>query len=210
MKIKKWSLNPFMENTYLLYDDSKEAVLVDPGNSNQAEDKAIIDFINEENLILNCILLTHAHIDHIMGLKSITDKYPVNVYLHPEDLVIYNNAEKTAQMYGLPYNPSFVEPKEMNINAGFTFGNSDLEIRFVPGHAPGHVVFINHASKTIIAGDTLFKGSIGRTDLAFGNHELLISSIKSELFTLPNEYTIFSGHGAETDIGSEKTSNPFF
>ena len=210
MKIKQWAFNPFSENTYLLYDDSNEAVIVDPGNSDPAEDQAIKGFIESEGLNLKCILLTHSHIDHIMGLKFLNDTYSKPVYLHPKDLVIYNNAEQTAQMYGLPYNPSFAEPSEFNLEEGFSFGNSDLEIRFVPGHAPGHVVFIHHESKSIIAGDTLFNGSIGRTDLAFGNHDLLISSIRAELFTLPEDYIIFCGHGPETSIGTEMVHNPFF
>jgi len=210
MKIKQWEFNPFSENTYLLYDDSKECVLIDPGNSNPMEDATILDFLKSNELNLKCILLTHSHIDHIMGLKAMNDTFGLDVYLHPDDKVIYENADKTAQMYGMPYNPSFVETKDLEVDVDFKFGNSDLEIRFVPGHAPGHVVFINHLSKTIIAGDTLFNGSIGRTDLPFGNHEVLISSIKEQMFTLPDEYIIYCGHGPETTVGAERTSNPFF
>ena len=209
MILKHWALNPFKENTYILYDETKECVIIDPGNSNKSEDNLLQSFIDENDLKPKCVLLTHSHIDHVMGLKYWVDKYKLDVYLHPLDNVIYENAEKTAQMYGLPYNPSFAEPKPLDGHT-FSFGSTELEIRFVPGHAPGHVVFIHHSTGKVVAGDTLFSGSIGRTDLAFGNHDQLIEKIKSELFSLPEHYQVHCGHGPYTTIGVEKSSNPFF
>lgn len=199
---------PFQENAVLIHN-TQEAWIVDPGFYNSAEEENFVSFLNQHNLKLTRLLNTHAHIDHVMGNAFIFEKFGLLPEMHRADLPTFDLAEKSAQMYGLNYTPS---PKPVSfIKEGehLFFGDVELEIRFVPGHAPGHVVFIDHQAKTVVNGDCLFSGSIGRTDLPGGNHEQLLNAIKEQLYTLPNDYTVICGHGPNTTIGKEKTSNPF-
>lgn len=209
MNIKHFTFNPFQENTYLLWS-GHEAVIIDPGMMTSAEENQIHDFIKEHNLELKRCLLTHCHIDHVLGLKYIESQYGLLPEFHADDMMLYESNDRTASMYGIPYNGAPEPGDHLKVEDKITFGEVALEIRFVPGHAPGHVVFIDHASKQVIAGDTLFQGSIGRTDLPGGNHEQLIDCIKKELFTLDGDYQVHSGHGPSTSIGFEKENNPFF
>jgi hydroxyacylglutathione hydrolase len=210
MKIQKFTFNPFQENTYIIWDETLlHCAIVDPGNYNAAENQLLKDFIVENQLIPQYLLGTHAHIDHVFGNWFVKQHWPVSYYLHAEDHSMLERSLQMAALWQLNYTPG--PPPDKNLNHGdiITIGDSELEVRFVPGHAPGHVVFVNHQNKWILGGDTLFQGSIGRTDLPGGNHDLLISKIKSELLVLPDDYTVFSGHGPETSIGYEKENNPF-
>ena len=210
MEIKKFTFNPFQENTYVLYDESKEAIIVDPGCFNSSEEKQLTNFISENNLTPVKLVNTHAHIDHVLGNKFVADKYQIGLALYDSEYPMLKMAKTSADLYGVPYNES-PEPSEF-LKEGelLKFGNTALEIIFVPGHAPDHLVFLNTSQNLLIAGDTLFKGSIGRTDLPGGNHEQLIDNIKEKLFTMDREVVVYSGHGDETTIGEEKANNPFF
>jgi glyoxylase-like metal-dependent hydrolase (beta-lactamase superfamily II) len=211
MEVKKFTFNPFQENTYVLFDDSKECIIVDAGCYFPAEMESLKIFIQENGLTPVKLISTHSHLDHVFGNKVVTDHYKIPLGIHPEDEVTLDALERTASMYGVPNVFKSPEP-DFYFKHGdkVIFGQSELEVRFVPGHAPGHVVFISHEDKLVINGDCLFAGSIGRTDLPGGNHELLLQKIREELFTLPEDYLVYSGHGPETTIGVEKNTNPFF
>ncbi|MEQ8908277.1 MAG: MBL fold metallo-hydrolase [Vicingaceae bacterium] len=210
MQIKKFTFNPFQENTYVLYDDSKKAVVVDPGCYDKSERNELSDFIEEKELEPVRLLNTHAHIDHVFGNQFVHQKYKLELELHELDFPILEAAGRWGETYGLNYEESPKPKKELVEGESVVFGNTKLEVLHVPGHAPGHVVFINQKEKVMIGGDVLFRGSIGRTDLPGGNHDQLLKMIKEKVFTLDPEITVYSGHGPETNIGYEKSYNPFF
>ncbi|RIV26828.1 MBL fold metallo-hydrolase [Fibrisoma montanum] len=208
--IQVFEFSPFSENTYVVADDTTgEAVVIDPGCYDQSEKETLSRFIDERKLTVKYLLLTHAHLDHVFGCAYVKRKYGVKLYLHEQDMVIYNDVPTRCTLYGLRgYEPTDVDAF---IKAGdqFTFGNITLDVVFVPGHAPGHVAFINHAERYVIGGDTLFQGSVGRTDFPYSNHTDLMNSIRTQLYTLPDDYTVYPGHMEPTTIGREKQTNPF-
>lgn len=210
VSVKKFVFNPFQENTYVLYDDSKECVIIDPGCYQPQEEKALIDFISENGLKPTMLISTHSHIDHVFGNKFVVEHYKIPLYIHENDLETLERVPSYAPMYGFPDFQESPSPSGyFDLNKGISFGNSHLEIVYVPGHAPGHVAFISKEDKFVINGDCLFYGSIGRTDLPGGDHNTLLQSIREKLFTLPDDFKVYCGHGPETTIGFEKANNPF-
>ncbi len=210
MQVKSFTFNPFQENTYVLYDKSKECIIIDPGCYEKNEQLELQTFIQENQLKPVKLINTHCHIDHILGNQFVSDKWSLKLYMHEADLPILENAREISKAYGLqnytgsPYPEDFLEDGDV-----LKFGNTSLDILFTPGHAPGHICLYNKEKKILIAGDVIFKGSIGRTDLPGGNFETLINSIQEKLFPLPNEMQIYCGHGPETTLAHEKESNPF-
>jgi glyoxylase-like metal-dependent hydrolase (beta-lactamase superfamily II) len=207
--IKSFTFNAFQENTYLVYDESGEGILIDPGCFENHEKTELEQYILVEEIRLTKILNTHCHIDHVLGNAWAKRTFGIPLFIHPQEVPVLKSVEIYAPNYGFAgYEPSepdgFLEENQLMI-----VGKEELKTLFVPGHAPGHVVFYHQNSGRCIAGDTLFRTSIGRTDLPGGNHELLLSKIKSELFTLPDETIIFPGHGPETTISFEKSNNPY-
>jgi hydroxyacylglutathione hydrolase len=198
-----------MENTYVLYDDSLEAVIFDPGCYEKHEQNELLGFIEEENLQVKYLLNTHCHIDHVLGNAFIKTKFQVPLYIHEKENAVLNSVLAYAPNYGFGgyevAQPDYYISEDDKIH----FGKTVLEIRFVPGHSPGHVVFYHKENGICIAGDTLFQGSIGRTDLPGGDHQTLLSAIKEKLFSLPEETKVYPGHGEMTTIGFEKEYNPF-
>ncbi|MBI3500466.1 MAG: MBL fold metallo-hydrolase [Bacteroidetes bacterium] len=209
ISIQGFTFNPFEENTYILFDETKECILIDPGCSNPSEQKELSDFISEENLKPVRLLNTHCHIDHVFGNSFIAKKYNLELEIHKEDLEVLHSLPQVSHLYGLNAEESVEPSKFLEEGSKLTFGNSSLDILFIPGHSPGSVCFVSHADKFVIGGDVLFQGSIGRTDLPGGNHEGLLANIREKLFTLDDDYTVFPGHGGETTIGFEKKNNPF-
>lgn len=210
MQLHSFNFNPFQENTYILWDEeSLDCAIVDAGNSNPEENAALKTFIENNKLNPKMLLGTHAHIDHVFGNWYIKHEWNIPYYLHKEDYSMLERSIQMAALWQLNYTPSPEPDIELNHGDNIKIGNINLEVRFVPGHAPGHVIFVHHPSKTVIGGDCLFRGSIGRTDLPGGNHDLLIEKIKTEMLSLPEDYTVYSGHGPETSIGNEKMHNPF-
>ena len=209
--IQKFTFNPFMENTYVLYDSSKECVIIDPGCFTNEEEQILSNFISENKLNPVMLWHTHSHLDHMFGSSYVMNTYNIELWIHNEDFQTLMAFNRACDMYGIPVknNPPN-ESKFFDLQNGITFGNSTIEVRFVPGHAPGHVVFISNESNFVVNGDCLFDGSIGRTDLPGGNHQQLLESIRKELFTLDENMVVYCGHGSETTIGKEKQSNPFF
>lgn len=208
--VQSFTFGPFQENTYVLYDNTREAVIIDPGCYRPSEEAALALFIQENALQAKYLLNTHAHIDHILGNQFVCETYQLKPLLHKNDQILLEEmAPKSAQMYGFTYKPSPSPEQWLHEGDEIFFGNTVLNIVHTPGHAPGHVVFINPRDHFVINGDVLFQGSIGRTDLPFCNHQDLISSIQNKLYTLPDDYIVYTGHGEPTSIGHEKRTNPF-
>ncbi|GAB3727855.1 MBL fold metallo-hydrolase [Spirosoma lituiforme] len=208
--IQIFEFSPFHENTYVIADEATgEAVIIDPGCYEQAEKEALSTFINANKLTIKYVLLTHSHLDHVFGVAYVKRRFNVKAYLHKLDMVIFNDVPTRCALYGLRgYEPSTIDAYLTECDQ-FRFGNTVLDVIFVPGHAPGHVAFVNHAERYVIGGDVLFKGSVGRTDFPYCNHADLINSIQTELFTLPDDYTVYPGHMEPTTIGTEKRTNPY-
>ena len=210
MKIKSFTFNPFQENTFVVYDDTKECVIIDPGCYTDKERDELRRFITSEGLKPVKLINTHCHIDHVLGNKFVSELWDLELYMNKEDLSLLENAGNIGKMYGMedyegsPYPKHFLAQDDT-----LTFGESSFKILFTPGHAPGHICLYSKESNLVIAGDVLFQGSIGRTDLPGGDHSTLINSIITQLFTLPNETQVFCGHGPSTTIGYEKEHNPF-
>lgn len=207
--IHTFTFGPFQENTYILYNEAKDAVIIDPGNMSASEDQEVKNFIASHGLSLKRLLLTHAHVDHISGNRFIFDTYGLLPELHREDIPLLERHKMVADMYGLPCQESPMAKEFLNEGDVIELGKDVLNIYFTPGHAPGHIVFHCKAQDFLIAGDVLFKGSIGRTDLPGGDFDTLIRSIKQKLFPLADNTTVYSGHGPSTSIGFEKKNNPF-
>ncbi|WP_448530528.1 MBL fold metallo-hydrolase [Raineya sp.] len=209
IQIVSFVFSPFAENTYVLYDNTQEAVIIDPGCYNNAERKALQDFIAEKNLKIVKLLNTHCHLDHVFGNEFVKQTYNVKAYAHENEDFNLGILEASARMFGIARIESTRTDVYLKENDVVEFGNSALQVLFTPGHSPGHVVFYNAEQGFCINGDVLFRNSIGRTDLPGGNHQTLINAIRKVMFALPDDTTIFTGHGEPTTIGFEKKHNPF-
>ncbi|MCT4582165.1 MAG: MBL fold metallo-hydrolase [Flavobacteriales bacterium] len=208
--VEQHTFNPFQENTFLIYDETKEALVVDPGCYFPEEKERLKQLIETKELQLKGIISTHSHLDHVFGNKYIMDTFNVGLTIHREDLQTLKMLSRTAEMYGIPNVETSPEPTHFIAEGEqVKLGNSVLEVVFVPGHAPGHIAFISHEDRFVINGDCLFQGSIGRTDLPGGNMEQLLRSIREKIFSLPDDYTVYCGHGPSTTVGYEKENNPF-
>jgi len=209
LSVQSFTFNPFQENTYVLFDETKEAVIIDPGCSDRAEEKELSQWIDDAGLKVRFILLTHSHIDHILGAWFVKDKYKAPLCIHPKDEATLRSGKVVSAMYGLDKFTPVEHDQYLSEEQLVKFGNTKLSVLFLPGHAPGHVGFYHADEKVLIGGDVLFRSSIGRTDLPGGDFDTLISSIHQKLFTLPDDVVVYPGHGPETTIGEEKVSNPF-
>ena len=209
MNVTCLTFNAFQENTYILHDDTNECVVIDPGCYEKQECEQLKDFIQENGLKVVRLLNTHCHIDHVLGNKFVADTYKVGLEIHPDDEQTLRAIPTYAPAYGFHKYEELLPAAYLKEGDVVSFGSTELQVLFTPGHAPGHVVFYNGPEKICIGGDVLFQNSIGRTDLPGGNFETLISSIKSKLFALPDDVTVYPGHGPETTIGHERNNNPF-
>lgn len=209
VKIKAFSFNPFQTNTYLIWDESKEAVIIDAAMYSVDENKQLLNFIKENSLILKASVCTHAHVDHIMGNAFIEEEFGLNPKMNEDGKMFLENAEEYANSFGLSI-PNVVESNDF-ISEGdiISFGNSELEVINTPGHAAGSICLYNKSEKILFSGDVLFQGGIGRTDLPTGDFDTLLASIKEKLFKLDDDVKVYSGHGEPTAIGIEKESNPY-
>src|SRR5687768_181131 len=209
MTVTGLTFNPFSENTYLLHDETKECVIVDPGCSTAAEKAKLKQFVEDNGLKVVKLLNTHCHIDHVLGNKFVADTYNVGLEMHEADLPTLRAIPAYAPNYGIVDYEEVLPGTFLAENDTVFFGNTELKVIFAPGHAPGHIVFYDEKGKNLIAGDVLFQRSIGRTDLPGGDFDTLISSIKTKLFVLPDAVKVYPGHGPATTIGEEKRENPF-
>jgi len=209
-KIKVFVFNPFQENTFLLYDESNECIIIDAGCNEEHEFKQIDSFITENNLTLKLIINTHCHIDHIMGNAYLVDKYNVPSIAHKEDIPLLERSNDMALAFGFNIQEPPVPNKFVNEGDEVKFGNTTLEVKHVPGHSPGSIALYNEKEQFVIVGDVLFKGGIGRTDLPGGDYDTLIASINDKLFTLNSDVVVYSGHGESSTVAHEKSTNPYF
>ena len=205
-----FTFNDFSENTYLIQDENKECIIIDPGNNSPAEDKTLSDYIEANGLTPVRLLNTHCHLDHVFGNKYVADTYKLDLEIHEGEIPVLESTPQVCAMYGIPYpNPSPAPSHFLKPGDTITFGDTTLSIHFTPGHSPASVSFYNEQEGYIIGGDVLFQGSIGRTDLPGGNFDTLIQSIKDTFLVLPDETRVYSGHGPMTNVGDERKHNPF-
>jgi glyoxylase-like metal-dependent hydrolase (beta-lactamase superfamily II) len=209
MNIKKFTFNPVEVNAIVLWDETLDCVLIDPACFYPEEEQQLKQFIESNHLKPILLLNTHGHFDHLMGNGFIKKTWGLKNEIHQDDDYLVQRAETQALKFGMemPAPPSsgrFFADGEL-----ITFGNSELKVIHVPGHSPGGVAFYSEADQLLIAGDILFSGSIGRTDLPMGNYNLLISGIKEKLMVLNDEVKVYCGHGPGTTIGNEKRNNPY-
>lgn len=208
-RVQVFVFNPFQENTYVLYDETKEAVIVDPGCYEKDEKHELVEFIRAGHLNITMLLNTHCHIDHVLGNAFVKEKFKTKLYIHRGDEPVLKAVSAYAPNYGFQQYQESTPDAYLTEGDEIILGNQKLKVLFVPGHAPGHVAFYNEKEKVVIGGDVLFQNSIGRTDLPGGDFDTLIKSIHQKLFTLPDNVTVFPGHGPKTTIGVEKITNPF-
>lgn len=209
-KIKTFVFNPFQENTFLVYDETNECIIIDAGCNEEHEFNAIDKFIEENNLIVQSIVNTHCHIDHIMGNAYLVNKYKVPSIAHREDMPLIERSNDMALAFGFKVEEPPIPNRFVNEGEKIVFGNTELEVKHVPGHSPGSIALYCQKENFVIVGDVLFSGSIGRTDLPGGDYDTLIASINNKLFTLPDSTKVYPGHGEKTTVAHEKSTNPFF
>ncbi|MEH6304759.1 MBL fold metallo-hydrolase [Olivibacter sp. CPCC 100613] len=207
--VKRFENNPFAENTYILYDETLNCAIIDPGMYTEAEEKRVLHFISSNNLNPTLLLNTHCHVDHVLGNRVIYEAFGLLPQFHELEASVLSDVQVRAPMFGLRYEQSPIPEHFLPTAGEVSFGNTVLALIFAPGHSPGHLCFYHQQEKVLIGGDVLFKGSIGRTDLPGGNHQLLLRNIKEKLYNLPNDTVVYPGHGPETSIGEEKVNNPF-
>jgi hydroxyacylglutathione hydrolase len=209
LKIKSFTFNPFYENTYILYDDSLAAIVVDPGCYDTHEQAELDHFIALNALKVQSVVLTHAHIDHVLGAAYVKRKYNVPLIMHELDVPTLRSVAVYAPNYGFAAFESVTPEQFVQEGDTIALGQEELAVLFVPGHAPGHIALVHQEQKICIAGDVLFQRSIGRTDLPGGDYDTLIRSIRTKLFNLSDDTVVYCGHGPSTTIGDEKRHNPF-
>ncbi len=209
IQVKSFTFNPFLENSYLLFDETKECIIIDPGCYEKHEQNQLLKYVDENKLKVVRLLNTHCHIDHILGNYFVRNHFKIGLEVHSLDEATLKAVKVYAPNYGFQNYQEATIDKYLKEGDTIGFGNSHLDIMFVPGHAPGHVAFYNTDEKICIGGDVLFRESIGRTDLPGGNHDVLIASIHNKMFKLSDDTVVHCGHGPNTTIGHEKKYNPF-
>lgn len=210
MQIQVFTFNQFFENTIIVFDKTKECVIIDPGCYTISEKDTLQKYISINNLIPVKLINTHCHIDHILGNNFIAKTYDLELEMNANDMELIKSSNEIAQLYGFTdYEMSPLPKKFLNEGDTLEFGNSQFKILFTPGHAPGHISLYSEKDGLLISGDVLFNNSIGRTDLAGGNYDLLIESIKNKILTLNDNTIVYCGHGPSTTIGNERLNNPF-
>ena len=210
MKIKSFTFNPFQENTFVLYDTTKECIIIDPGCYTTKEQKILQKFIITHSLKPTKLINTHCHIDHILGNKFVSNEWNIELYVNKRELPLLEKSREISEMYGFDQYKMSPYPKHF-LDHGDTleFGENTMKVLFTPGHSPGHICLYSQTDNLLIAGDVIFQRSIGRTDLPGGNHKTLIESINREIISLPEKTQIFCGHGPSTILELEKKINPF-
>lgn len=211
MKVAIFQFSLFGINTYVVYDPASNCcAIIDPGMLGSQEEKAMTDFICKNNLKVTHVINTHLHLDHAVGNNFLKDSYKVPVLAHKDDEPLGERLQQQAYMFGINEKFNGVEISDyLSDGEIIKIGDGELKVLSVPGHSPGSVALYDKEDGFVIAGDALFKGSIGRTDLPGGSHSQLISSIKDKLLTLPDDTVVYPGHGPATTIRDEKRSNPY-
>jgi len=207
--VKKFVFNDFFENTYVVWDDTGECVIIDPGCISPHEKDMLFNFINEKRLRVSRLLNTHCHIDHIFGNKFVYEEFGALPECHEKELDTLRYAGASATLWGIPYFEESPLPQHyLSDEEEVGFGNTYLRVIYAPGHTPGHIMFY-HEDGVLFSGDVIFYRSVGRTDLPGGDYTTLMTSIREKVMTLPDDTIIHPGHGEDTTIGDEKLFNPF-
>ena len=209
LTVKAFSFNPVQENTYILYNEKRQCCIIDPGCYFPEEKNKLKSFINQNALTPVLLLNTHCHLDHVFGNEFVHNQWGLLLHIHEREKPVLDMAPATGELWQLPfenYSEKLVFIKE---DSTINIGDDKLEIRFTPGHSPGHICFYDELEGFAVSGDVLFNGSIGRTDLPGGDFDTLVHSIQTQLFTMPDDTKIYSGHGPMTTVGFEKMNNPF-
>jgi len=209
LTVKSFTFNPVQENTYVVYNQSGECCIIDPGCYFGNERNELKEFIQDADLSPKYLLNTHCHLDHVFGNKFVHDTWGLTLHLHEKEKPVLEYAPTFGLSWGLPFDNYEGDLIFLREGEAIRLGNDALHILFTPGHSPGHVCFYAEAEQFVIGGDVLFYQSIGRTDLPGGDFDTLITSIHKQLFVLPDEVVVYPGHGPETTIGYEKIHNPF-
>ena len=207
--VKVFEFSPIQENTYLLYNEAKNCIIIDPGCYTQEERDELYQFIKSNELIPMLLLNTHGHLDHVFGNKFVAETFQLIPHIHPLEKELLAYAPVSGLMYNLPFDHYEGELSFLEVGQSIILDTDELKVLFTPGHSPGSVSFYCEKQHFVISGDVLFKNSVGRTDLPGGNHEILIQSIKNQLLILPKETIVYSGHGVKTTIGEEKRGNAY-
>lgn len=207
--IRSFTFNFFSTNTFVLSDETKQCIIIDPGCSKPAEEEELVKYIEKNNLTPVAQVITHFHIDHVLGISFIFNKYGIEATAHEGGKVFWENSESLGFRFGFK-GDEFREPKHF-VKEGdlIKFGDSEFEVIEVPGHADGSICLVNNKQHFIMAGDVIFYGSIGRTDLPTGDFDILKTNILNKIFTLDDNYVIYPGHGQKTTVGMERLHNPF-
>ncbi|MEO7801152.1 MAG: MBL fold metallo-hydrolase [Ginsengibacter sp.] len=209
LNLKVFTFNPLQENTYILFNEEKKAIIIDPGCYYDEEKEELLSFITERQLEPALLLNTHCHLDHIFGNKWVSEIFKLQLHIHPNEQNVLALAPSSGLMFNLPFDNYNGTIKLIDEKLPVQFGKDELTILLTPGHSPGSICFYNKSAKYVIGGDVLFRDSIGRTDLPGGDHNTLLKSIRQNLFVLPEDVTVYPGHGPSTTIGYEKQYNQF-
>lgn len=210
VNIRKFVFNPFQENTFIVWDDkTKECAIIDPGCSDELEERELSGFIKENNLIAKYLINTHCHLDHIWGCNFVKSSYNLTYLIPEDDFDLLKNAGTQASLYSVQLKEPPVPDDFISENLKIYLGESEIKFLFTPGHTPGEFCIYFPKENFCIVGDVLFKDSIGRTDLWGGDYLTLIDSIKTKLLSLNDDVIIYPGHGDESTIGRERRKNPF-
>lgn len=209
MEVAVFTFNAFAENTYVLFDKTNDCVIIDPGCNSKQEQELLVEYVETKGLKPVKLVNTHCHIDHILGNRFISDKYGLELVSHRGEIPVLAAGKMTSDMYAINYDPSPEITSFLDEGDSLTFGETSLDVLFTPGHSPASISFFHAETKQLIAGDVLFDGSIGRTDLPGGDYDTLIANIKNKFFPLGDDVVVYPGHGPSTTIGKEKQLNPF-
>lgn len=209
--IKQFTFNHFEVNTYVIVDEAtKQCAIVDPACEASFEDSQLMQYIAEQQLTPVFVLLTHAHVDHIAGLRQVCGHYQLPVTMHKEGRKLLKQAEAYGSIMGFAVNNmDDLDVVEIEDNQMLKIGGLEVECRYVPGHCPGSMCYVVAADKAVVTGDALFHFSIGRTDLPGGDYPTLIDYLKRRVLTLPDDYAVLPGHGIASQIGKERKYNSF-
>jgi len=207
--VKVFIFSPVQENTYVLFNEQKNCIIIDPGCYYDSERDELAAFIQNNELTPKLLLNTHCHLDHVFGNKWVAEKYGLKLHLHEKEKPVLEYAPASGLMWNLPFDNYKGDVLYLRENDVVRLGEDEFDVFFTPGHSPGSIVFYCRKQHFVIGGDVLFKMSIGRTDLPGGNHHTLLKSIHTKMFVLPDETIVYPGHGEATTIGFEKKHNPY-
>ena len=209
LTVLTFAFNPLQENTYLVYNEEKRGCVIDPGCYFENEQSKLENVIKGLCLQPNFLLNTHCHLDHVFGNKWCYETFGTPLHIHKKEEPVLHLAPEFGKLWNMPFDKYTGPLRFLQEGDVVEIGQDKLHVLFTPGHAPGHVCFYCKEQHFVISGDTLFRGSIGRTDLPLGNHDTLIRSIRTQLLVLPDDTIVYPGHGGATTVGEEKRANPF-